>query len=61
VGVSEASKLQSRWHWDRVEARDVPNGAEQPSPNPLTLLPPDDDSGRTSPTAESAWDGDAKG
>ena len=66
VGLSEASKLQSRW--DRVNARDVPNGAEQPSPIPLTLLPPDDDSGRTSPTAAScqlasngAWVDDAKG
>jgi hypothetical protein len=48
VGSSEAGKLQSRW--DRVNVHDVPNGADQPSPNLLTLLPPDDDSGRTSPT-----------
>lgn len=51
MGSSEASKLQSSW--DRVNVRGVPNGADQPSPNLLTLLPPDDDSGRTSPTADS--------
>jgi hypothetical protein len=52
-----------------VNVRDASNGADQPSPNPLTLLPPDDDSGRTSPTAAScqlsvdgAWGvDDAKG
>lgn len=51
MGWSEASKLQSRW--DRVKVRDVPNGADQLSPTLLTLLPPDDDSGRRSPTAGS--------